>query len=99
MDRSYCTFNISYGNLSRSNTSCHQEVDKRLKSNGTLVPNIFVKAQCIDIYVEIPLTTMSMSRSNLGILVVVLDVLIIISLVLAYLYLGYFEGLEDKEYK
>lgn len=42
---------------------------------------------------------MSMSRSNLGILVVVLDVLIIISLVLAYLYLGYFEGLEDKEYK
>jgi len=39
-----------------------------------------------------------MSRSNLGILVVVLDVLIILSLVLAYLYLGYFERLEDKEY-
>ena len=49
-------------------------------------------------YVEIPLTGMALSRSNLGILVVILDVLIIFSLVLAYLYLGYFERLEDKEY-
>lgn len=39
-----------------------------------------------------------MSRSNLGILVVGMDVLIIISLVLGFQYLGYYERLENKEY-
>ena len=41
---------------------------------------------------------MSMSRSNLGILVVGMDVLIIISLLLGFQYLGYYERLENKEY-
>jgi hypothetical protein len=39
-----------------------------------------------------------MSRSNLGILVVGMDVLIIVSLVMAFQCLGYYERLENKEY-
>ena len=44
MDLPYCIFNISYANLSNSNTSCLEEVDRRHKSKGKDVANIFVKA-------------------------------------------------------
>jgi hypothetical protein len=39
-----------------------------------------------------------MSRSNLGILVVVMDVFIVISFIVAFQILGYYERLENREY-
>jgi len=54
--------------------------------------------QCFDDNVELPLTGFSMSRSNLGILVVVMDVFIVISFIVAFQILGYYERLENREY-
>ena len=71
---------------------------RRNDSNILDPPNIYARAQCFDGYVEIPLTSFSMTRSNLGILVVLMDVLIVISFVLAFQFLGYYERLENKEY-
>jgi hypothetical protein len=44
------------------------------------------------------LTGLSISRPNLGIIVVIMDVVIVLSFLLAYQFLGYFERLENKEY-
>jgi len=57
-----------------------------------------LRVQCLDSLLEIPYTGISMSRANLGILVVVMDVLIVLSFILGYHLLGYFERLENLDY-
>jgi hypothetical protein len=48
--------------------------------------------------IDIPYTSYTIKRSSLGIIVVTMDVLIVLSLVIAFQILAYFEKKEDKDY-
>ena len=78
--------------------TCQNEINYRQSTKGRIDPLLFLQAQCQDLNVEIPYTSYSISRSKLGILVVSMDVIIIVSLLIAFQVLAHFEKRENQDY-
>ncbi|CDW91797.1 UNKNOWN [Stylonychia lemnae] len=57
---------------------------------------IYVQAICQEIYIELPYINQAISRENLGLIVVILDVVIIFSLIFSLYALEAYEKREDK---
>ena len=58
----------------------------------------YAVAECQDNLIEIPYTKYTIKRQSLGIVVVTMDVLIVLSFVVAFQILACFEKKEDRDY-
>ncbi|CDW73927.1 UNKNOWN [Stylonychia lemnae] len=78
------------------NAQCNQEIDKRALDPSGLKPQIYAEALCQNLQVPIPFTKYKIERSYLAVVIVVFDILIILSYIMAISILEKYEKEEDK---